>query len=235
MIIGHRSNNKRSQIMDTCSELYFLSYFPTRTIAQKRNLNQYPSMRFHDDHWSHRSKRLKKYFETRVIKIETGRTGGSSRKQDLPSSSSPFFSHRYRTLNCSLEELLWTVVGYYCAPARRWNARRREHPFHKIRHVPVYYDSISGKWRLCSPRRQKTRLAPSKSAPLFLLRDEIDAARFALIGPTIDRNWKFFPSYARRNFGKDSTFHILITKPSFFPTKITSIIVAFIANSKFLS
>ena len=91
MIIDHRSNNKRSQIMNTCSELYFLSYFPTRTIAQKRNLNQYPSMRFHDDHWSHRSKRLKKYFETRVIKIETGRTGGSSRKQDLPPPPPPFF------------------------------------------------------------------------------------------------------------------------------------------------
>lgn len=54
--------------------------------------------------------------------------------------------------------------------------RLREHPFHKIRHVPVYYDSISAA-ALRGDKRRGSRAA--ESAPRFLLRDEINALRFA--------------------------------------------------------
>lgn len=57
--------------------------------------------------------------------------------------------------------------------------RLREHPFHKIRHVPVYYDSISAAALLGDKRRGSRRARAAESAPRFLLRDEINALRFA--------------------------------------------------------
>lgn len=144
---------KRSEIMKYLRRIIFSTSFSRRSCKKKLiSIDVFPRRSSAIDP----KKRLKKNI-SRVIKIETvDEEGAAGNRISFPLPS--FFSHRYRTLNCRLEELLWTVAGSGVV-ARLLGARRREHPFHTIRHVPVYYDSISRKWRysLANPRNERAR------------------------------------------------------------------------------